>query len=600
MTYRALLIGNSSFDSDAGLSPLNAPVKDVARLHHALVSPDTGMFEDADVRLVTEATCARILDELDMFFASARRDDLALLYYSGHGVLDERNQLYLCARDTRSDRLLRTAISNNRINEFIDQSPTRCTVILLDCCASGQFKAGAVEAQLAGSGKYVISSTRGAALANDSATPTGTSLFTEFVVEGLLGAARDSDGDGLIELRELYDFTRDRLRASSTQVPHCRFDGDGAIVIARIATAKDHADTGETGRRETFMLAETSITLRDVEVDERLREETIDVLYLGAIPAELSVDTPDDWIEAWISAGTLVLRFRPRVGINRGKVTVRDTNSATTATVRIAIHVLPPRTTARGTDEPWTAPPLTLSPQPAGSKAADPTPKTIPTAPSEPPPERGPTPSQPEPARSERGGRRRRVVILSVVGVAVVAAGTMVGAWLTHRATPACPIPMTARYSGSTRTYQAGGILAIGPAKWTQPSTRGEFQKVVSPRGDMWFWIGTRYDVSPQTTISDEEASQRHKVLHPSATTYHYEHADMRPDQHCQVLGTRAFQLDYTGIEPRSGLLRRQKALLWIHDQTVKQITVNAPANLWDKYQADAIFAELVGTVEYN
>jgi hypothetical protein len=44
MTYRALLIGNSVFDADAGLNPLNAPVKDVARLHRALVDEETGLF----------------------------------------------------------------------------------------------------------------------------------------------------------------------------------------------------------------------------------------------------------------------------------------------------------------------------------------------------------------------------------------------------------------------------------------------------------------------------------------------------------------------------------------------------------------------------
>ena len=137
MTYRALLIGNSTFGADASLNPLNAPTKDVARLHRALVDTATGLFDDEHVRLVTERTADELLDELDIFFNSAHRDDLLLLYYSGHGLLDERNQLFLCGRNTRSDRLLRTAVSNVRINEFIAQSVARCTVIILDCCGSG-------------------------------------------------------------------------------------------------------------------------------------------------------------------------------------------------------------------------------------------------------------------------------------------------------------------------------------------------------------------------------------------------------------------------------------------------------------------------------
>ena len=234
MTYRALLIGNSVFDADAGLNPLNAPVKDVARLHQALVDSDTGLFDDDHVRLVTERTCNDILDELDRFFDAGRKDDLLLLYYSGHGLLDERNQLYLCGRDTRSDRLLRTAVSNVRVNEFVSQSMCQCTVIVLDCCSSGMFKGGPVGAQMAGPGRYIVSSTRGAALANDAAAATGTSLFTEHLVEGLLGAAPDTNDDGYIDLREIYDYVRSCLVETTKQVPHCRFDGDAALSLAKV------------------------------------------------------------------------------------------------------------------------------------------------------------------------------------------------------------------------------------------------------------------------------------------------------------------------------------------------------------------------------
>ena len=343
MTYRALLIGNSIFEADAGLNGLNAPVKDVARLHNALVNPATGMFDENNVRLVTEGTCDRIMDEVDDFFRSARRDDLALLYYSGHGVLDERGQLCLCGRNTVSDRLLRTAVGNIRINEFIHDSACQRTVILLDCCSSGLFKGGAVETQLAGPGRYVVSSTRGAELANDAALPTGTSLFTEYLVKGLLGGARDEDGDGYIDLREIYDYTRAQLRANTTQVPHCRFDGDGAVSLARAATTQGEREKAveQAWNQPAFALAETYISHRDVDPGERLRDERIDILDFAERPLDLVAEADDQWIEATLADGQLVVRLDPRAGTNRAKVTVRDRTSGTTAAVRFVVHVLP-------------------------------------------------------------------------------------------------------------------------------------------------------------------------------------------------------------------------------------------------------------------
>ncbi len=364
MTYRALLIGNSVFDADAGLNPLNAPVKDVARLHQALVDSDTGLFDDDHVRLVTERTCNDILDELDRFFDAGRKDDLLLLYYSGHGLLDERNQLYLCGRDTRSDRLLRTAVSNVRVNEFVSQSMCQCTVIVLDCCSSGMFKGGPVGAQMAGPGRYIVSSTRGAALANDAAAATGTSLFTEHLVEGLLGAAPDTNDDGYIDLREIYDYVRSCLVETTKQVPHCRFDGDAALSLAKVRNLPQvaRAPSGERYRANepTFALAENIITLRDVELDEQLRPEVVEVIQLGDAALDLVARTEDDWLQATVSTDGVIVVLRPRLGRNRGKITIRDRASGSAQVLRVEAHVrlgsMAPTNTKSG---PAPAPPAT-------------------------------------------------------------------------------------------------------------------------------------------------------------------------------------------------------------------------------------------------
>jgi hypothetical protein len=402
MTYRALLIGNSTFDLDASLNPLNAPTKDVARLHRALVDGDTGLFDDENVRLVTERRHDEIMDELDDFFRSGQRDDLMLFYYSGHGLLDEHNHLYLCGRDTRSDRLARSGISDDDINRFIRNANSSRTVIVLDCCSSGMFKGGSIAEQIGGPGKYVVTSTRGKALANDALTPTGTSLFTEHLVEGMLGGAPDSNGDGLIDLHEIYDYVKRRLAETSKQIPHCRFDGDADISLARIKQAPaiaKVADAPPTARHRSaeapFGLSENVITLRDVDLDENLEVEAVEIYRLTDDEVDLVAESRDQWLRAWIQGETLLIEMHPNAGTNRGKVLVRDRLSGNAQALRLEVFARASRTvpeirptvdtaTKGAADQP-VPPPPPAAPPPAAPPPAPARPAAHPPAPVYPP-----------------------------------------------------------------------------------------------------------------------------------------------------------------------------------------------------------------------
>ena len=88
--YRALLIGNSTYPADEhNLQTLKGPVKDIAVLNRALIDPVTGLFADVDVTLLPEATSARAIRALGRFFGTATRDEVLLVYFSGHGKLDQ-------------------------------------------------------------------------------------------------------------------------------------------------------------------------------------------------------------------------------------------------------------------------------------------------------------------------------------------------------------------------------------------------------------------------------------------------------------------------------------------------------------------------------
>ena len=231
--YRALLIGNSTYPVDEhNLQTLKGPVKDIAVLNRALADRDTGLFADVDVTLLPEATSTRAVRALGTFFTTADRDDVLLVYFSGHGKLDQMGRLHLCMNDTQTTDLLSTAVSSVRINEFAEASGARNVVIILDCCYAGAFRGGEFGDAVAGPGRYVMTSCRGTQLANDATVDNGTSFFTQHLVEGLLHAA-DQDGDGYVSFSDVYAYVDRCLREDGKQVPQRRVDGDGDLRLAR-------------------------------------------------------------------------------------------------------------------------------------------------------------------------------------------------------------------------------------------------------------------------------------------------------------------------------------------------------------------------------
>lgn len=251
--YRALLIGNSTYPADEhNLQALKGPVKDIAVLNRALADPATGLFADSDVALLPEATSVRAIRALGRFFGQAVRDDVLLVYFSGHGKLDQVGRLHLCMQDTDSADLLSTAVSSTRINEFADASRARNVVIVLDCCYSGAFRGSDLGDTVAGPGRYVLTSCRGTQLANDATAENSTSHFTQHLVDGLLGAAADHDGDGYVTFSDLYAYVDRRLRETGKQIPQRRVHGDGDLRLARRPqSAPDQASTAISQAQDT-------------------------------------------------------------------------------------------------------------------------------------------------------------------------------------------------------------------------------------------------------------------------------------------------------------------------------------------------------------
>jgi Caspase domain len=229
----ALLVGCSDY-GDPAFHQLPAPVQDIDALRRVLVDPTIGDFT---VGTLFNKPSETVREQIENFFADRKPDDLLLLYFSCHGVLDPRGRLYFVTANTKKQRLDSTGISARWVKEQMDHSRSQRIVLLLDCCYSGAFtrglrrrSAGAEEIleQLGGRGRVVIT-------ASDTMEYAYGSEFTNAVVHGLQTGAADLDGDGLVSVGELYHYVYNQVRRNTQgQTPTMSADGmRGQLYLAK-------------------------------------------------------------------------------------------------------------------------------------------------------------------------------------------------------------------------------------------------------------------------------------------------------------------------------------------------------------------------------
>ncbi|WP_260445822.1 MULTISPECIES: caspase family protein [unclassified Nostoc] len=97
MAKVALLIGVSEYEP--GLTPLPAATKDVEAIQRVLENPEIGGFNDVKVLLNPQRH--EMEEAIERLFSDRQRDDLVLLFFSGHGIKDEKGNLYFAACNTK-------------------------------------------------------------------------------------------------------------------------------------------------------------------------------------------------------------------------------------------------------------------------------------------------------------------------------------------------------------------------------------------------------------------------------------------------------------------------------------------------------------------
>ena len=243
--YRALLVCNSHYPDDpSALAELHGPKVDGFLLRDTLSRHDIGMFDKNDVRVLNDGDSLEVGRAVEDFFADAEADDILLFYFSGHGR-SQYQQLFLCTRNTVVARLQSTAISQSTLNGIVSSSYAQVKILILDCCYSGQFKGNEFAEDFSGKGRYVIAATSATDRASDAKLQGMPSPFTFAFSEGLISKAEDHDGDGSVDLDDIFSYLAS-VQFESSQ-PQRNFDGSGTIPLARRPKRHQAVDAATAG-----------------------------------------------------------------------------------------------------------------------------------------------------------------------------------------------------------------------------------------------------------------------------------------------------------------------------------------------------------------
>ncbi|HXV43606.1 MAG TPA: caspase family protein [Anaerolineae bacterium] len=241
----ALIIYNDTYQHPS-LSRLKRPPTDTYTLAELLRDPAIGSFHR--VELLLNQPAAEICRCLADLFHGKRRNDELLLYFIGHGLLDERGQLYLAAVDTRLDTVAETAISVAYLTGCMDRSFSRRQILLLDChysqispthIDSGLSAGGSLATVFRGRGygRIVLAANHPAPdiLAGETLGQATDPGFTHHLIQGLQTGAADGDKDGQVELRELYEYIQDHSEQTISwfQPRHQTYGDLDKFILAR-------------------------------------------------------------------------------------------------------------------------------------------------------------------------------------------------------------------------------------------------------------------------------------------------------------------------------------------------------------------------------
>ncbi|BAZ00785.1 extracellular ligand-binding receptor [Tolypothrix tenuis PCC 7101] len=225
MAKYALLIGASEYESQK-INNLSGVVKDIEAMQRVLQHSEIGGFDE--VKFLSNPDSDTMRSEIEqLFMEKCQKDDVVLLYFSGHGYRHEDGSLFFVSRNTQVNPQgfprIGTAVDAKFIHQnYMSRSKSKRQVLILDCCFSGAFAEGMsakdianlnikneIGEQLGGEGRAVLTSSTAT---QKSFEDSGGGVYTRYLVEGIEKGAADSDNDGVITVAELHEYAKRKVQ----------------------------------------------------------------------------------------------------------------------------------------------------------------------------------------------------------------------------------------------------------------------------------------------------------------------------------------------------------------------------------------------------
>jgi WD40 repeat protein len=218
----ALLVGVTGYQNH-DYDTLKFPGHDAASLAQALEAQKGGLYSEVQTKVIDDATQHNVFEGLDWLRHVATSRDIAIVFLSGHGWLDGKNNFWFLTREADLSKLRTTAISNDDLLDSMTSVPGK-KILFIDACHSGAAMAAGTKAtppdmnkvvndfSTAGSGLVVYAASTGTEFAHEDAKWDSHGAFAEALIEAIGNGKASIDSTRRITTDMLDLYVVDRVR----------------------------------------------------------------------------------------------------------------------------------------------------------------------------------------------------------------------------------------------------------------------------------------------------------------------------------------------------------------------------------------------------